>query len=81
MATETRRHNGFGVDLTGSPENLDRAMVAINAHSDLLAACQKFVVIEGDRGGLCTYCGSHRTKCPSGCPLRMARAAIAKAQA
>jgi len=32
---ETRRHNEFGVDLTGTPENLDKAMAALNSQPTL----------------------------------------------
>jgi hypothetical protein len=39
-ARETRRHNPFGVDLTGRPERLDAALAALNAYESLLAAAR-----------------------------------------
>lgn len=43
---ETRRHNGFGVDLTGEPASLDKAMKALNeSHvmSEVLSALSMVV--------------------------------------
>lgn len=37
---ETRRHNEFGVELTGTPENLDKAMAALCSQPDLLSSCE-----------------------------------------
>ena len=52
---ETRRHNGFGVDLTGQPDRLDAAVAALNAHPNLVAALRGLVgfVHDLDR----THCG------------------------
>ena len=40
---ETRRHNGFGVDLSGGPANLDMAMIALNLYPRLLDAAKRLV--------------------------------------
>ena len=39
----TRRHNGYGVDLSGAPANLNAAMLALNSHQRLAAALRRLV--------------------------------------
>jgi hypothetical protein len=47
---EIRRHNDFGVDLTGRWYNLDRAMAALNSQPDLKKAAENFLA-QHDKSG------------------------------
>ena len=38
--TETQWHLGFGVDVTGKPHCLNKAMQALNAHAKLVEVCE-----------------------------------------
>ena len=70
---------------TNQPTFSEEEVVAnghlVAAAPDLLAACETLVAIE-DAGtvGRCGYCGLHPTKCAAGCPVNLARKAIAKAK-
>ena len=45
---ETRRHNIYGVDVTGRPENLDKAFEALNGYFETFAALERIAHIAGD---------------------------------
>lgn len=49
---ETRRHNEYGVDLTGTPENLNRAMRALNTYDQLFAACDELLCCPAFNGAV-----------------------------
>jgi hypothetical protein len=52
---ETRRHNAYRVDLTGSPADLDAATAALNAHPNLVGALRGLVAFVHDLDR--THCG------------------------
>jgi hypothetical protein len=60
---ETRRHNGYGVDLTGGPANLDMAFLALNNHERLVTALRGLVAFVDDldraRCGLDEFAGNY----------------------
>lgn len=80
---KSRRHNEYGVDVTAysmdlneAQADLNKTFAVLNAHAGLVEACKRLVYIEGEPT-ICGYCQCHKTKHAAGCPVKMARAALA----
>lgn len=50
------RHNGFGVDLSGTPDCVDKAMQALNSHDALVAALKSVEAFVSAMFGLGQEC-------------------------
>lgn len=80
MATiETRRHNDYGVDISGHPLCVNGVMRVLNSHAALISACDRLLAAIGDEAR-CRVCGRHPTKHARGCAVGDARRLLAKLQ-
>ncbi len=66
-----------GISHDGSLADAAFIVQAVNAHDELVAACERLVAIESGPGQ-CSYCGDF--VCGTGCPVRMAILALSKAR-
>jgi len=74
---ETKRHNDYGVDVSGHPLCVNGVMRVLNSHAALVEVCGRLLAA-ADAEARCRVCGRHPTKHAAGCAIGDARRLLAK---